>query len=60
MSDDLREILITLSPGQFEQFAAELKVLRERGAESNTQAIISAVHAEAERVTLRAVDKKAA
>ena len=59
-SDELREILMTVSASQFEAFARDLRVLRDRGAESNTQAIIDAVRERAERVRVSRVDAKAA
>jgi hypothetical protein len=46
---DLREVLITLPPAQFERFAEDLELLRAAGAESNTQAIVNAVAREAVR-----------
>ena len=58
--DDLREILITVSPGQFETFANDLRLLREHGAESNTRAIIDAVRERAARIKLGAVDDRKA
>jgi hypothetical protein len=42
------DISITPSPGQYEQLIADLERLRDAGAESNTQAILDAVHEEAE------------
>jgi hypothetical protein len=59
-SDELREILITVSPSQFEGFARDLQVLRRRGAESNTQAIIEAVRDRAAKARVRAVDEREA
>lgn len=59
-NDELREILITVSPSQFEGFARDLRVLRDRGAESNTQAIIDAVREGAAKVRVQAVDEKEA
>jgi hypothetical protein len=58
--DELREILITVSPTQFERFARDLSILRAHGAESNTRAIIDAVRERADRVILGAVDKRSA
>lgn len=55
-----REILLTPSPAQFEQLAADLKLLREAGAESNTQAIVDAVRDRAAKVRLRPVDDRKA
>ena len=60
VSDELREILITVSPSQFEGFARDLQVLRDRGAESNTQAIIEAVRDRAAKVRVGAVDEREA
>lgn len=57
---DLREVLITLSPGQFETFARDLKLLRELGAESNTQVIVEAVRERAAQATLRSIDDRRA
>ena len=59
-ADDLREVLLTLSPAQFETFARDLKLLREHGAESNTVAIIDAVRERAARLRLRPVDDRKA
>jgi hypothetical protein len=59
-SDQLREILLTVSPSQFEAFARDLQVLRDRGAESNTQAIIEAVRDRAAKVRVRPVDESEA
>ena len=58
--DELREILITVSPGQFETLARDLKLLREHGAESNTRAIMDAVRERAARVRLVAAHKRKA
>jgi hypothetical protein len=58
--DEPREILITVSPTQFEALAQDLRCLREHGAESNTEAIIEAVRDRAARVRVRAVDEKEA
>jgi hypothetical protein len=60
VSDELREILITVSPGQFETFARDLKLLREHGAESNTRAIIDAVRERADRIRVDGVDEREA
>jgi hypothetical protein len=57
-SDDLREVLLTLSSDEFEGFARDLKLLRERSAESNTQAIIEAVRQRAARVRVPRVDER--
>jgi hypothetical protein len=57
MADNLREILLTLSPAQFERFAQDLKLLRDQGASSNTEAIIAAVRDSAARVMVRSVDE---
>lgn len=54
MSDDLREILLTVSPGQFNALAEDLKLLREHGADSNTQAIIEAVRDRADQIRVAA------
>lgn len=59
-SDELREILLTVSPSQFEAFARDLQVLRARGADSNTQAIIEAVRDRAAEARVRAVDESEA
>jgi hypothetical protein len=56
-ADDLREILITVSPGQFERLTRDLRCLREHGAESNTQAIVDAVREYAARTTLGGSDE---
>jgi hypothetical protein len=58
--EELREILITVSPCQFETFARDLKLLREHGAESNTRAIIDAVRERAARIMVGAVDERKA
>jgi hypothetical protein len=58
--EELREILITVSPGQFETFARDLKLLREHGAESNTRAIIDAVRERAAQIKVRKVDERRA
>jgi hypothetical protein len=58
--EELREILITVSPSQFETFARDLEMLREHGAESNTRGIIDAVRERAARVKVRAVDQRKA
>jgi hypothetical protein len=57
MRDDLQEVLLTLSAAQFERFAQDLKLLREHGASSNTEAIINAVRDSACRVIVRPVDE---
>jgi hypothetical protein len=54
------DILLTLSPTQFDVFAHDLRVLRECGAESNTQAIIDAVHERAAQVNVPPVGSRAA
>ena len=59
-SDELREILMTVSASQFEAFARDLRVLRDRGAESNTQAIIEAVRDRAATARVRPVDESEA
>ena len=41
------EIVMTPTPAQYEQLVHDLGVLREAGAESNTQAIVDAVRAAA-------------
>jgi hypothetical protein len=43
-SDDLHEVLLTLSAPEFDRFVCDLKLLREQFAGSNTHAIIEAVH----------------
>jgi hypothetical protein len=60
LRDDLLEILITVSPSQFETLARDLRRLREHGAESNTQAIIDAVREYAARISLGGPDEKQA
>ncbi len=60
VSDDLREVLLTLSPVEFERFARDLKLLREHCAESNTQAIVVAVRERAATVRVAAVDDRRA
>jgi hypothetical protein len=57
-ADELREVLITLSPRQFESLALDLKLLREHGAESNTRAIVDAVHEQAARIRVGEVDDR--
>lgn len=44
------EVVITPSEQQYRQLVADLEVLRQAGAESNTAALIAAVRAEADRV----------
>jgi hypothetical protein len=58
LGEDLREVLLTLSPMEFASFARDLKQLREGGAASNTSAIVEAVRHRADMV--RAVDKRRA
>jgi hypothetical protein len=58
--DGLREILITVSPAQFEALAGDLRLLRAHGAASNTQAIIDAVRERAARVKVGAVAERKA
>jgi hypothetical protein len=58
--DELREILLTVSPRQFKTLAGDLKVLRQHGAESNTRAIIEAVHERATRIRVGEVDERSA
>jgi hypothetical protein len=58
LGDDLREILITVSPSQFETLARDLRRLREHGAASNTQAIIDAVREYAARISLGEPEEK--
>jgi hypothetical protein len=61
VTDDLREVLLTLSASEFERFARDLKLLREHRAESNTQAIVAAVREHARTVRVAAVnDRRAA
>ena len=55
LGDDLCEVLLTLSPAEFEGFARDLKLLRERHAESNTRVIIEAVRESAAKVKVPAV-----
>lgn len=50
MGADLREVLLTLSQAQYEDFVRDLEALREAGAASNTQGILEAVHARAEKL----------
>jgi hypothetical protein len=54
-SDDLHEVLLTLSSAQFERFVRDLTRLREHGAGSNTEAIVDAVRDRARRVRVRSV-----
>jgi hypothetical protein len=58
--EELREILITVSPSQFETFARDLKLLRQHGAESNTRAIIDAVRDRAVQIKVGAFDERKA
>jgi hypothetical protein len=58
--DDLREVLLTLTPSQFEGFARDLRVLRDRGAESNTQAVLDAVRECAAGDTVSGVSERKA
>lgn len=58
--NDLREVLLTLSPAQFDEFARDLETLREDGADSNTAAVIEAVRERAARARLRSVDERRA
>lgn len=58
VGEDLREVLLTLSPMEFKRLARDLKTLREGGAASNTSAIIEAVHQSADMV--RAPDERRA
>jgi hypothetical protein len=58
VGDDLREVLLTLSPTQFERLARDLKQLRDAGAASNTSAIVDAVNRSADMV--RSVDQRRA
>jgi hypothetical protein len=44
------EVVITPSEQQYRQLVADLEVLRDAGAESNTAALVAAVRAEADRV----------
>jgi hypothetical protein len=61
VSDGLREILLTVSPAQFDALAEDLMLLREHGADTNTQAIIEAVHDRADRIRVAAaVERRAA
>jgi hypothetical protein len=60
VSNDLCEILITVTRSQFEAFARDLRVLRECGTESNTQAIIEAVRDRAAEIRVPAVDEREA
>ena len=55
VGDDLREVLLTLSPAEFERFARDLKLLRDHHAESNTRVIIEAVRESAAKVKVPAV-----
>jgi hypothetical protein len=54
----VREILITVSPRQVDALARDLRLLREHGAESNTQAIIEAVHEYAARANVGVVHRR--
>lgn len=45
------EVNITPSHAQYAQLADDLEVLRKRGADSNTRAILDAVHAAARAAT---------
>jgi hypothetical protein len=60
VTDRELEILITPSRAQFEQLATDLKLLREAGAGSNTEAIVDAVRERAAKVRLRPVDDERA
>lgn len=44
---------ITPSAGDYDQLCQDLAVLRKGGAQSNTEAVLRAVHQAAERVELR-------
>lgn len=49
MSQDLRELMLTLTPRQHKQLSADLARLRRKtGAPSNTAAILAAVRDQAE------------
>jgi len=54
-SDDLREVLLTLSAAEFDRFVCDLKLLRQQFAWSNTQVIVEAVHECATRVRVATV-----
>ena len=58
VSDDLREVLLTLSSREFESFARDLKLLRQHFAESNTQAIVKAVRQRAAGVRVPPIDER--
>jgi hypothetical protein len=58
VSEDLREILLTLSSHEFESFARDLKLLRQHCAESNTQAIVKAVRQRAAGVRVPQIDER--
>ena len=59
-SDGLREVLLTLSEREFETFARDLKLLRDRCAQSNTQAILAAVHERAASVNVAEAEHRSA
>ena len=58
LSDDLHEVLLTLSSGEFESFARNLKLLREHCDESNSQAIVEAVRLRAAGVRVPPMDER--
>jgi hypothetical protein len=58
--DGLREVLLTLTEREFDALARDLKLLREQSAESNTQAILAAVHEYAASVNVAQVNRSAA
>ena len=54
------EVLLTLSEREFEVLASDLKLLRERCAETNTQVILTAVHERAASVNVAVEHRSAA
>ena len=58
---EMRELLLTLSPGQHAELTKALaRLRRQTGAPSNTAAIIAAVNAQAETTITPTSDRKAA
>lgn len=49
-TQDRPRLEICPAPGEFDQFCRDLELLRRNGANSNTEAIISAVREEAQRL----------
>jgi hypothetical protein len=57
----LRELFLTLSPGQYAELTRDLaRLRRQTGASSNTAAIVAAVHAQAETTITPTSKRKAA